>query len=213
MLTSPSSMPRTRDRLPARLAAGVPTARVARPAFVALTVALASVPAVLTLALGGEDYFAPMVLLGLVSGASLGWAVDDPAAELLASLPVATPVRIVIRVGAAVIVAGAGLVLVLGAVAIGPGLPPGIRDRLPEGAAAATAALALGLVAARRGERAAGAGAVAGGVFGTAFVAGLSVKLTQLPSFMAGPHHGRWWLVALLALLVALHAGRDPGRR
>ena len=213
MLSRPATMAPTPARWSTRLAAGVPTARVARPALVATTVALASVPVLLTLVLGGEKYFAPLVLLGLATGASLGWAVDDPAAELLASTPVATSVRTLFRVAAAALVAGTGIALVLIAVAVGPGLPPGVRDRLPEAAAAAGGALAFGLVAARRGERFAGAGAVTGGVFGTAFVAGLSFKVHQLPSFLPSQHHDRWWLVTLVALAVAVHAGRDPARR
>ena len=47
----------------------------------------------------------------------------------------------------------------------------------------------------------------------TAFVAGLSFKLRELPSFLSGPHHGRWWLITILALAVAVHAARDPARR
>lgn len=213
MLSRPAPMVRNPGRRSARVAAALPTARLARPALIALTVALASVPVVLTVALRGDDYFGPLVLLGLVTGASLGWAVDDPAAELLASMPVPTPVRVLFRVATAALVAGTGAALVLVAVAVGPGLPPDIRDRLPEGAAAGAVALAFGIVAARRGERMAGAGAVTGGVFGTAFVAGLSFKVRQLPSFLPGQHHGRWWLVALAALAVALYAGRDPARR
>ena len=204
---------RTHGRRSPRITAGPATARLVRPALVALTVGLASVPVLLTLALQGDDLFAPLVLLALAAGASLGWAVDDPAAELLASMPVATPVRLVFRVGAAAAAATTGTAVVLAAVAVGPGLPPGVGDRLPEGAAAGAAALAFGLVVARRGERAAGAGAVTVGVFGTALIAGLSSKLHQLPSFLPGPHHPRWWLVAAAASLVAIHAGRDPARR
>jgi len=191
----------------------VPTVRLAHPGLVSLTVGLAAIPALVTLLWRGEGLFAPLVLAGLVSGAALGWAVDDPAAELLASTPAGTPLRTGIRVGAVALVAAAGFGGLLAAVAIGPGLPPQVGDRWPEAAAAAATALVVGLIAARRGERAAGAAAVMAGVLGPAMVAGLSFKLRQLPSFLAGPHHDRWWLLALAGLVVALHAGRDPARR
>lgn len=211
MLTRPASA--RGSSLPARLNAVGPTALVCSPGLVALTVALAALPALVTLCIGGRGYEVSLVLAVVVGGASLGWAVDDPAAELLASMPIGAPARAVVRIGAAALVAGAVVGVVLAAVAIGPGLPPRVTDREPEAAAAAALALAVGLVAARRGERAAGAGAVTAGVIGTAFVAGLSAKLSQLPSFTAGPLHGRWWLMALGGMTVALHAGRDPARR
>ena len=215
MLTGRRHRPATGDRptWATRWPLLAPTARLAHPGLVLVTVGLAAVPAILTLARGGNDLFAPLVVMAVVSGAAVGWAVDDPAAELLASLPAGTPVRTAVRVCAAGLVAAAGFGAVLAAVAVGPGLPPLVGDRWPEAAAAAATALAVGLLAARRGERAAGAGAVTAGVLATVFVAGLSFKLKELPSFLAGPHHARWWLVALLALAVALHAGRDPARR
>lgn len=211
--TPRSSSPWTGGRLPAWFAAVAPTARVAHPGLVAVTVGLAALPALLTLALSGDDLFLPLVLVGLVTGAALGWAVDDPAADLLGSMPIGSPVRSLVRIGAAGLVGGACVALLLVAVAMGPGLPPDAGDRWPEGAAAGGVALACGLVAARRGERAAGAGAVTAGVLGTASVAGMSAKFSQLPTFVSGPHHARWWLVALAALTMALHAGRDPARR
>ena len=191
----------------------LPTARVAHPGLVALTVGLAGLPALLTMALDGTDLSAPLVLACLVAGAALGWAVDDAGAELMASTPIGSPVRALFRVGAAAIVAGVGLALLFGMVAIGPGLPRDIGDRGSEAAAAGAAALAFGLLAARRGERAAGWAAVTAGVLSTALVAGLSFRFNQLPSFWAGPHHSRWWLMAIVAVVVALHAGRDPARR
>ena len=212
MLTRRGAAPSTRGR-GARRTLLAPTARLARPGLVSLTVGLAALPALITLCWRGDDLVAPLVLAGLVSGAALGWAVDDPAAELLASTPAGTPLRTGIRVCAVALMAAVGFGGLLAAVAIGPGLPPQVGDRWPEAAAAGATALAVGLIAARRGERAAGAAAVTAGVLGPAMVAGLSFKLRQLPSLLAGPHHDRWWLLALAALVVALHAGRDPARR
>jgi len=212
VLTQRGAAPSTRGR-GARRTLLAPTARLARPGLVSLTVGLAALPALVTLCWRGDELVAPLVLAGLVSGAALGWAVDDPAAELLASTPAGTPLRTGIRVGAVALVAAVGFGGLLAAVAIGPGLPPQVGHRWPEAAAAGATALAVGLIAARRGERAAGAAAVTAGALGPAMVAGLSSKLRQLPSLLAGPHHERWWLLALAALLVALHAGRDPARR
>ncbi|MEO5678307.1 MAG: hypothetical protein ABIS47_01430 [Acidimicrobiales bacterium] len=212
MLTQRGAGPSTRGR-GARRAVLAPTARLAHPGLVSLTVGLAALPTIITLCWRGDDLFAPLVVAGLVSGAALGWAVDDPAAELLASTPAGTPLRTAIRVGAVALVAAVGFGGLLAAVAIGPGLPPQVGDRRAEAAAAGATALAIGLIAARRGERAAGAAAVTAGVLGPATVAGLSFKLRQLPSLLPGPHHDRWWLLALAGLVVALHAGRDPARR
>jgi hypothetical protein len=213
VLTRPASRVSRREGRLCWIGAVVPTARVAHPGLVVATVVLAAVPALVTLGLGGDRYFEPMVLLGLVSGAALGWAADDPSAELLASAPVAAPLRRAIRAAAAALLAGLSAALVTGAVAVGPGLPPTAADRIPEGLAAAAIALAAGHLAGRRGDRAAGAAAVTAGILASTFVAMLAMRLTALPSFMSGPNHDRWWLVAVAAGAVALHAGRDPGRR
>jgi hypothetical protein len=97
---------------------------------------------------------------------------------------------------------------------MGPGLPAGVGDRLPEAAAAAAAALALAFVLARRGERGSGAAGVAGGLVLPAFVSAMAFRWPRaLPSFDAGPIHHRWWLAVLAGALVVARAGRDPGRR
>ena len=95
-------------------------------------------------------------MAGLLAGATLAWAVEDQAAELLGSLPVSSPVRTSLRVGLVAVVSMLGAALIALVVAVGPGLPPDVGDRLAETAAAAAAALGVGLVASRRGERAAG---------------------------------------------------------
>jgi hypothetical protein len=212
MLTRAGAGRDQRRRGPARLAAVAPTVRVAKPGLIAVTVALAAVPTLVTLALDGTSYLAPSILAGVVTGAALGWAADDPAAELLGTLPTGSPVRALIRAATALVVGATGLTLLIVLVALGPGLPADVGDRLPEAVAAGTVALAVGMVAARRGERGAGAGAVTAGVIATPFVAAMSVKITALPSFTSGPHHDRWWLLALAAAAVAVFAGRDPGR-
>jgi hypothetical protein len=196
------------------LAAVGPTARVAHLGPAALTVALAAVPAVVAVARGDAVVSAPLILAGLLAGATLAWAVEDQAAELLASFPVASPVRTSLRVGLVALVSIIGAALIALVVASGPGLPPDVGDRLAETAAAAAAAISVGLVASRRGERAAGPVGVTAGVLIVGVVATLAVRWpTTLPALAAGPVHDRWWIVALAGIAVAAHAGRDPGHR
>src|SRR5688500_799487 len=200
-------------RWAAVIAAVGPTARVAHLGQSALTVALSAVPVVVTLA-RGEDVSAPLIVAGLFAGAALAWAADDPAADLMASMPVSSPVRTSLRVGLVASLSIIGAVLVAIAVAVGPGLPPDFGDRLAETAAAAAVSLGVGLVAARRGERATGPVGLTAGVLGVGLVAALSVRWPAvLPALAPGSTHDRWWLLAALGVAVAAYAGRDPGRR
>jgi hypothetical protein len=202
------------SRRSAVLAAVAPTARVAQLGPAALTIALAAIASVVAVARGDTVVSTPLILAGLLAGATLGWAVDDQAAELLGSLPVSSPVRTSLRVGLVAVVSTFGAVLIALVVAIGPGLPADVGDRLAETAAAAAVALGVGLVASRRGERAAGPVGVTAGVLIVGVVAALAVRWpTILPALAAGPTHDRWWLLALAGIAVAVHAGRDPGRR
>ena len=196
------------------LAAVAPTARVAQLGPAALTIALAAVPAIVVVARGDTGVSAPLIVAGLLAGATLAWAVEDQAAELLASLPVASPVRTSLRVGLVTVVSMIGAAFIALVVAIGPGLPSDLGDRLVETATAAAAALGVGLVAARRGERRAGPVGVTAAVLIVGVVAALAMRWpATLPALAAGPTHDRWWLLALAGIAVAAHAGRDPGRR
>lgn len=200
-------------RRSAVIAAIGPTARVAHLSPAALTVALAAVPVVVTLA-RGEDVSTPLVLAGLFAGAALSWAVDDQAADLMGSLPVSSPVRTSLRVGLVASLSVVGVLLIALVIAIGPGLPTDIGDRLAETAAAAGVSLAVGLMAARRGERATGPVGVTAGVLVVGLIAALSMRWpATLPALAAGSTHNRWWLLATAGVAVAAHAGRDPGRR
>lgn len=198
----------------ATIAAVAPTARVAHLGAAGATLAFAAVPALVTATRGVQAVSTPLIIACLAAGAALGWAVDDPAADLLGSMPVSSSKRAGLRV---LLVAGLTLVAmaVTGlVVALGPGLPADRGDRLSESAAAAALALAVGLVAARRGEHAAGAAAVTAGVLGTGLVAALAFRWpTVLPAFAPGPTHWRWWVLAAVGVAVAARAGRDPGRR
>jgi hypothetical protein len=204
--------PATRRRVV--VAALVPTARVSNLGRAALTVALAAVPTVVTVARGDRVVTTPLILVCLLGGAALGWAVEDTTADVLAPLPVSSPVRATLRMLFVAVVATFGVAVAVLVVALGSGLPADILDRVPESAAAAAVALAVGLVAVRRGERAAGPVAVTAGVLGAAFVAALAYRWpTLLPTFVSGPTHDRWWLLATAGAAVAIRAGRDPGRR
>ncbi len=198
----------------AALAAVAPTARVAHLGAAALTVALAAIPVVVTALRGDPTLSTPFLLACLLGGATLGWAVEDPAADLLAPLPVSAATRTALRLMTVAVVAAVGVALAVGVAAIGPGLPPDAGGRLAEATAAAALAITVGLVAARRGERGTGPIGVTAGVLGTGFVAAFAYRWpSQLPTFGPGPTHDRWWLLTALALAVATRAGRDPGRR
>jgi hypothetical protein len=195
-------------------AAVVPTARGTHLGPAAATVAVAAIPAVVAVARGDAVVTVPLVIAGLVAGATLGWASDDPAADLLGAMPVSSPVRAALRVACVAAVAALGAAFVLLVVAGGPGFPGDLGDRGPEASAAAALALAVGFLAARRGERTAGPIGVTAGVLGPAVVAGLAVRWPHLfPGFMPNPVHYRWWFVVAVGAAVIARAGRDPGRR
>lgn len=190
-----------------------PTARVAHLGPATLTVVLAAVPTLVT-ALRGDPAGGPVVLAMLAAGAALGWAVEEPPGDLLVPLPVPSPVRTTLRVGLVAGVAVVGAALTVLVAAVGPGAPPGLRDRPAEAVAAAGVALAVGLVAVRRGGRGTGPVGVTAGIAGPPTIAALAVRWPAvLPSFATGPFHHRWWILAVVGVAVAAHAGRDPGRR
>ncbi len=192
----------------------VPTARVAHLGPAAATVALGALPAVVTVARGGTDLRAAAVLLALAAGASLGWAAEDRAKDVLAATPIGSSTRALVRVAAVALAAVAVVAAALVVVASGPGLPAGLADRVPELAAAAGAGLAAGFIAQRRGERAAGAGAVLAGLLVPGAVAATAVRWPdRFPTFESGGVHERWWLLAAAGVVVAARYGRDPAGR
>lgn len=202
------------SRRSAVFAAVAPTARVAQLGPAALTLALAAVPSLVVVARGDAVVTTPLIVAGLLAGAALAWGVEDQAAELMASMPVSSPVRTSLRVGLVSLVSIIGAALIALVVAIGPGLAPGLGDRLPESAAAAAAALGVGLVASRRGERAAAPVGLTAGLLTVGLVVALAVRWPAiLPTLAAGPIHDRWWILAAAGIAVAVHAGRDSGRR
>jgi hypothetical protein len=201
-------------RTQAILSAIRPTARVAYLGPAALTVGAGAVPLVVTTARSDPSTSAPLLVACLLGGAALGWAAEDPAAELLAALPVPSPTRTILRLSAIALIAASVLGILALVVAIGPGLPEDRSARVAEAAASGAIATATGLTAARRGERGIGPVGVTAGVFGTGFIAALAYRWPLwLPTFGPGPIHHRWWIVTLSAIAIAVHVGRDPGRR
>jgi hypothetical protein len=201
-------------RARAVLAAARPTARTAHLGPAGLTVLLGAVPAVVAVLRGATSVSGPVIAATLTAGAALGWAAEDPSAEVLAPLPVPPPVRTALRALSVVAVAVALSLLLAGAVALGPGLPVDLRQRAVEAVVAALSALALGTTLSRRGERAAGATGVTAGVLLPLVVVALAFRWPRvLPSFSAGPAHDRWWLAAAALTGALAWAARDPARR
>jgi hypothetical protein len=196
----------------ARIAALRPTARVAQPGLVLVTVAIAAAPLVVTVIRSGEDLTIPVVVLCLTAGASLGWTVDDPAAEMLGPLPLDGHFRLRLRLAVAAALATL-LVAFTAAVleAVGPGLPDA-PDRLAETATAAVVAVSVGLLAVRTGNRAVGAGAVTAGLLVPAVVAAFAVRWpATLPTFVTNSvHHRWWWLAAVGGALAVRLATAEP---
>ena len=192
----------------------LPTARVSRLGMAAVTIGLAALPAVVAVARGDDIVTAPIVMVFLVAGANLAWGAEDPAASLLAAMPVPSSRRTILRMTFVGLVTAIGLGLALSVVAWGPGLPADWVDRIAELATAAALAVAVALVAVRQDERAAGPAGVVSGLLGAGLVAALALRWPRvLPSFLSSPTHTRWWLLAAASLAVAALAGRDPGRR
>lgn len=189
-----------------------PTLRLANLHLVVATVALAGIPLLVSVARSSSDAMLPLVLLFLASGAAIGWALDDPAAEVLSAAPIGSPHRLRTRVFAAALLSACGLGVALALVQVSAATLP-THGRMVESIAAASVAAAVGLVAARRGGRAVGQAAVMAGLLCPVVLASFAMRLPALlPSFDAGPTHERWWWVAAVAAVVAARAGRDPAR-
>ena len=185
-----------------------PTVRTARCGAVAVTVLLGGLPAVLS----RNPAFAVLAALG--AGAAVGWTTEDPARELLGSLPISSPARAAIRTLLVALVITNCLVLVSATVELRHRVSAGVVDRSAELTIAAAVALAVGFIATRRGERAGGSVAVALGILLPAVVAALAVRWPRLlPSFVSSPTHTRWWLLAAVAAVVALYQAREPSSR
>lgn len=180
---------------------------------VGLTVAVGGVPLAVHVATDGPPSRLPVAMLAVAAGAAVGWAVDDPAAELFGACPTGSPRRTQLRVLLAAATAAVAFFVVAGTAATLDDAALIEGARLPEGVAAAAAALAAGLLVWRRGEPLGGATAVCAGFIAPFVITALSVRWPAAPpTLAAATPHDQWWLVAAAAAAIAVHAGRDPGR-
>ena len=195
------------------LVAGLrPSASISALPAAAGAAALASLP-VAYFAVRGWSIDEPLLVLVLVIGAALGLAADDPAADLLRSMPATPIMRLGLRLACLLMVVGPVLAVVLASVAAGPGLPVALVDRVPESLAAASIGVATGVVLANRRERGAGAMGVTAGLFAPLIIAGLAFRWpARFPGLAPGPTHQWWWAVTAAAVAVLARALRDPAR-
>ncbi|MDP1804783.1 MAG: hypothetical protein Q8K72_06440, partial [Acidimicrobiales bacterium] len=109
------------------------------------------------------------------------------------------------------LVAAGVVAVVLGLVAVGPGIPGDLGLRPIEGLVAAGVGVTVGLAARAHGDRAAGASGVLAGLLLPGLVAAMAVRWPDvLPTFIDGPRHDRWWYLAGAGMVAAAWLGRDP---
>lgn len=180
---------------------------------VALTVAVGGAPLAAHVVTSGATSGLPLAVVAVAAGAAVGWAVDDPAAELFGACPIGSPRRTQLRVLLAAATAAVAFLLVAATAGVVDHSVVVAFARLPEGVAAGAIALATGLIAWRRGEPAGAASAVSVGFISPFVITALGVRWPAVfPTLAAATPHHRWWLLAAAAAAVALHMGSDPGR-
>jgi hypothetical protein len=129
-------------------------------------------------------------------------------------MPVSATIRATLRLLSVTTVAAVTLGVCVLVLAAGPGVPVDGSDRIPESVAAAAVAIAVAFAAARRGARDVGPTGVAAGVAAICLVAALAFRWPGVfPSLGSGSTHARWWIIAAAGSVVAIHTGRDGGRR
>lgn len=197
-----------------RADAARPTVRSLPPSVVAGLV-LAAAPAVLTAASGGTDLSKAVLVTALVIGALVGFAIDDPAAVVLAASPTTLLSRRLHRVVALLGLGGVvvGVVaLLVGLVHQGPTIS--LLQEGREGAAAAGLATAAAAWLARStGEPRPGSFGLVLGLLGPLVVSALAWRVEGLPSLGTADHASRWWWVAAVGWTAAAWWSRDPARR
>lgn len=191
-----------------------PTVRSLPPTTIA-GMALAAVPAGITVALGGTNLTGAVVATGVVTGALFGFALDDPAGALLEASPTSLLVRRLHRLASLLAVAAVGVAVVVLLVALvhdGPAISPSQRAR--EGLAAAGLAVAAAASLARRtGERRPGSFGFVIGLLGPLVLSALALRVRGLPMLSSTSDASRWWWVAAAGWTAAAWWSRDPARR
>ena len=189
-----------------------PSASISALPAAAGAVVLASVPTGYSV-LRDWSIDVPLLVVSLVSGAALAFAADDPAADLLRSTPPPPWMRFGLRLTVVAATVSGVLAVVLAALALGPGWPDAIVDRVPEALAAASIGTAFGVVLANRGERGAGAMGVTAGFLVPVVIAGLAYRWpARFPGLAPGPTHQWWWAITAAAVAVLGRSLRDPAR-
>lgn len=188
-----------------------PTARVAHGPVAAAAVLLAGLPSIVTVVRRGHDASAGVIILVLVAAVSVAFAVDDPAANLLSSKPFAAARRRSLRFVVVGLTVAAISGSILGAVALGPGLPDDLPALIAPACAAGCAATCSALVASSREDRWCGATGMVVGLLTVAASSALAFRWPWIfPTILDGPVHERWWLIAAAGAAGAWWAGRDP---
>jgi len=176
--------------------------------------ALASTPMLIVLLRGNDDVSGALLAATIIGAAIVALTVEDPAGETLSASPTSLARRRVLRLSALALALAVtwGCVLMAAEVA-GRFTGHELAQRAAEGAAVAGLAAATSGLAHRRGVTgSAEIGAVAGAL-GVLVITSLAHRFQQLPALLSEPHHGRWWLVALVGWVVAAWTWRDPARR
>lgn len=193
----------------------VPTAWAARLPLVAAGPALA-VGLVLLIGLDDEPAVEFAAVVGmLLTAAGVGHALDDPAANVLASSPTSLLARRTVRVGLALAVVGVGWVVVLEAMRTLPGgdfLPTG--DLMLELAGFVGMTLTLSVLASRITD---GPGGTIAALALVPTVALMAMLVNfhgswPIPTVMPGVHPDRWWWVIGVSLAVFVWTSLDPAR-
>ena len=180
---------------------------------VAAVLAMATVPVAALLARGADDFSGAVISAILLSGATAGYLVEDPAGDTLSASPTSLARRRLLRLAAiALAVAVTLLVAVVAATTQVPIGPLRLADRAAEllavtGVAAGTA----GLVQRSGGAAAAPTGAVAGPL-SALLISSLALRFHGLPAIASSANHNRWWIVALVGWTTAAWVSRDPYR-
>lgn len=196
------------------LRAWVPCTRGLPLPTIAAALGMAAVPAAFVLLKGDRDLSGSVVAAVVIGAPAVAFAVEDSAGETLSASPTSLARRRSLRLSAlGLALALLWTVLVVTAMILGPFAADDLAHRAAEAMALSGLAAAAGGIAHRQGVASPGSiGAVAGALCAL-MISSLSYRFHQLPSLMDGPHHGRWWVIAIVGWALAAWTWRDPARR